>query len=219
MPHNYQWISKHAPEVRDVRQKLEQLLQDVHHDLQLYTFTHRVVGSYQRNMITYDTKSNVGFDLDVNIYPNDPDEGLYAKEIKLGFKASLDKFGWKYGFASAKDSTRVLTIKVKDRLYSRVSYSVDFAFVNDYKEKGVWRQQYIRYNKYAPNPHYSWAEQSKGFCRQAEKYDWLMRKGLKDELLDYYIDKKNHNTNPDCHSRSILAQAINEFCQIYGYNG
>lgn len=85
-------------------------------------------------MITYDTKSNVGYDFDINIYPNDEDNNLSPKKIKLLFKEALDKIATKHGYDYAEDSTRVLTIKVKDRKNSRVLHSVDFAFVNDYED-------------------------------------------------------------------------------------
>ena len=99
-------------------------------------------------MITYDTKSNVGYDFDINIYPNDEDNNLSPKKIKLLFKEALDKIATKYGYDYAEDSTRVLTIKVKDRKNSRVLHSVDFAFVNDYEDdEGYECQEYIRFNK------------------------------------------------------------------------
>lgn len=219
MPHDYRWISKHDPKVQAAYANLMSLLQDVHHDLQYYSFQHRVVGSYKRNMITYDAKSNTGFDLDVNIYPDDPDESLSPKEIKLRFKTSLDKFGCRYGFAPADDSTRVLTIKAIDYFSRQIYYSIDFAFVFDYRHRGIDRQQYVHFHKNAAIPYYSWAEQSKGFYRQEDKINWLKKRGLWNELRDDYIDKKNRNTDPDCHSRSIFAKAINELCQKHGYNG
>ena len=89
--HDFRFISKHAPEVKAAYSDLIQLLSLVHDDLKhKYKFEHRVVGSYERDMITYDLKSNVGFDLDVNITPHDDDQKYSAKEIKLSFKRSLD---------------------------------------------------------------------------------------------------------------------------------
>lgn len=45
------------------------------------------------------------------------------------------------------------------------------------------------------------------------KINWLKANGYWGELQDYYIDKKNCNNNPDKHSRSILAESINEMYQ------
>ncbi|MDD5833671.1 MAG: hypothetical protein PUD00_00370 [Treponema berlinense] len=37
-----------------------------------------------------------------------------------------------------------------------------------------------------------------------------------EDLRNYYIEKKNANNNPQKHSRSIYAEAINEMCQKQG---
>lgn len=136
----------------------------------IITFQHKPVGSYSRNMITYDTKSNVGYDFDINIYPNDEDNNLSPKKIKLLFKEALDKIATKYGYDYAEDSTRVLTIKVKDRKNSRVLHSVDFAFVNDYEDdEGYECQEYIRFNK--DHKSYSWTDQPDGFYMLPDRID------------------------------------------------
>lgn len=149
MKHDFKFISKHSPQVKSAYSDLMEILSLVHDDLRKqYTFQHKPVGSYSRNMITYDAKSNIGFDFDINIYPNDEENHFTAKQIKLLFKQSLDKFAHRYSYDFAEDSTRVLTIKVKDRKNSRILHSVDFAFVNDYEDDdGYDCQEYIRYNK------------------------------------------------------------------------
>ena len=114
MKHDFKFISKHSPQVKSAYSDLMEILSLVHDDLRKqYTFQHEPVGSYSRNMITYDAKSNIGFDFDINIYPNDEENRFTAKQIKLLFKQSLDKFAHRYGYDFAEDSTRVLTIKVK----------------------------------------------------------------------------------------------------------
>lgn len=146
MKHDFKFISKHSPQVRSAYSDLMEILSLVHDDLRKqYTFQHKPVGSYSCDMITYDAKSNVGFDFDINIYPNDEENRFTAKQIKLLFKQSLDKFAYRYSYDFAEDSTRVLTIKVKDRKNSRILHSVDFAFVNDYEDDDG-------YDCYAP-PH------------------------------------------------------------------
>lgn len=50
-----------------------------------------------------------------------------------------------------------------------------------------------------------------------DKIDWLNENGYWGELRDYYIEKKNTNSNPQKHSRSIYAEAITEMCQKHGY--
>ena len=216
MKHDFKFISKHSPQVQSAYSEVIEILNLVHDDLRKkYTFQHEPVGSYSRNMITYDAKSNVGFDFDFNIYPNDDDNRFSEKQIKLMFKDSLDKFSGRYAYDFAEDSTRVLTIKVKDRKNSRVLHSVDFAFVHDYEDDdGYDCQEYIRFNKKQHS--YSWVEQSSGFYMLPERYQWIIDNGLKDELLKIYIHKKNKNDDPDKHSRSLFAEAVNacynEYC-------
>ena len=180
MKHDFKFISKHSPQVKSAYSDLMEILSLVHDDLRKhYTFQHEPVGSYSRNMITYDAKSNIGFDFDINIYPNDEENRFNAKQIKLLFKQSLDKFAHRYGYDFAEDSTRVLTIKVKDRKNSRILHSVDFAFVNDYEDDdGYDCQEYIHYNKKQNT--YSWLEQSQGFYMLPERFQWIKDNGLKD---------------------------------------
>ena len=122
-------------------------------------------------------------------------------------KESLDKFAYRYGYDFAEDSTRVLTIKVKDRKNSRILHSVDFAFVRDYEDDGCDCQQYIHYNKKQNT--YSWSEQSQGFYMLPERFQWIKDNDLEDELNALYIRKKNNNNNPSKHSRSLFAEAVN----------
>lgn len=209
MKHNFQFISKHSDDVREAYQNIQKILNLVHRDLsKYYTFQTKVVGSYSRNMITKDMKGNVGFDFDFNIYPNDDENSFSAKEIKLLFKQSLDKFARNYGYDDAEDSTRVLTIKVKDKANSRILHSVDFAFVNDYEDdEGNTCQEYIRFNK--KHKSYSWEEQPQGFYMLPERSDLLKANGLWSEMKQVYLDKKNKNENPNKHSRSLFAEAVN----------
>ena len=80
-----------------------------------FTFRFDFVGSVERNMVTYDVKSNIGFDFDVNIQVNDDECNFSAEDIKTKIKNALDKVAPHFGYDYAEDSTRVLTIKVKDR--------------------------------------------------------------------------------------------------------
>lgn len=96
----------------------------------------------------------------------------------------------------------------KDRKNSRILHSVDFAFVNDYEDDdGYDCQEYIHYNKKQNT--YSWSEQSQGFYMLPERFQWIKGNGLKDELDALYIRKKNNNDDPNKHSRSLFAEAVN----------
>ena len=209
--HDFRYVSKKeaAP--------IKKILLDIIHETQNFvredfTFQFEFVGSASRNMITCDSKSNIGFDFDVNIYVNDEDENFTAQQIRQIIRQALDRVARHYGYDYCEDSTRVLTIKVKDRNKARIIHSCDFAIVYDCEDG---RQQYIRYNKAQNN--YTWAYQGEGFDGLPDKIEWLRENDLWQQVRDYYIAKKNCNDNPDKRSRSIFAETITEMCQKTGY--
>ena len=164
-------------------------------------------------MITYDTKSNIGFDFDVNIHVNYDQEDYSPEEIKRIIRLAFDTVVLSYGYDYSEDSTRVLTIKFKGREHSKILHSCDFAIVYNCKDG---RQQYIIYTKKQRS--YSWEYQPKGYLLLPQKIDWLKSNGLWNDFLDYYIEKKNKNDNHAKHSRAILAESVAEMCQKHGYH-
>lgn len=181
-----------------------------------FTFRFDFVGSVERNMVTYDVKSNIGFDFDVNIQVNDDECNFSAEDIKTKIKNALDKVAPHFGYDYAEDSARVLTIKVKDRKNSKILHSCDFAIVNNYiDDNDNERQEYIRFNKKQKN--YTWEEQPRGYYLLPEKEEWIKNNGYWDEMRKLYLDKKNCNNDSNKHSRSIYAETIHQICQRYGY--
>lgn len=65
MKHDYRYISRNDPKVKKAYYDIQNMLKEVQ-DLfrEEFTFKFDVTGSYLRNMITYDVKSNVGYDFD-----------------------------------------------------------------------------------------------------------------------------------------------------------
>lgn len=181
-----------------------------------FTFRFDFVGSYKRGTVTYDPASNVGFDFDVNIEVNDDNEEYSAAELKDKIISVLNCVAWKYGYDYAENSTRVITIKVKDQQHSRILHSCDFAIVNNYTDKhGKKRQQYIHFNKKQKS--YTWQEQPSGYYVLPQKEDWIKARGHHQKLKDLYLDKKNANRDPNKRSHSLYAEAVHEICQRYGY--
>ena len=209
--HDFKYVTRN--EAKPIKEELYQILYEVQ-DLvrNQFTFKFTTVGSSSRNMITYDTKSNIGFDFDINIEVNDDEENFEPKEIREKIRNAINRVAPRYGYKPCEDSTRVLTIKKVTALFSRIIHSCDFAIVYNCKD---CRQQYIRFNK--DNGYYSWEYQGKGFVGLEKKIDWLKKENLWGELLNYYLIKKNTNDNPDKHSRSLFAESINEMCQKNGY--
>lgn len=209
--HDFRYVSKKkaAPvkaELLDIIHEVQDYVRDN------FTFQFNFIGSSSRNMITYDAKSNIGFDFDVNFEVNDDDQNYSPKEIRTIIKKALDQIVIRYGYDYCEDSTRVLTIKKKNFARSCIIHSCDICIVYNC---GDGRQQYIRFNK--PYQNYTWEYQGKGFETLPDKIDWLEENDLWGELRDYYIEKKNNNDNPDKHSRSIFAESITEVCQKNGY--
>ncbi len=209
--YHFQYVAK--KELKPAKKQLMELIHKVQDEVRdSFTFQYKFVGSVQRNMVTWDVKSNAGFDFDVNIMVNDDDEKFDAKKIKNILTCAFDKYAKKYGYDFCEDSTRVFTIKVKDRKNSRIRYSCDFAIVNDY---GNNQQEYIRYNKKRKN--YTWEEQTKGFCCLPEKIKFCKDNQLWQEVREIYLDKKNYNTDSNKKSRSIFAETIHEVCHRNGF--
>ncbi|MCM1235418.1 MAG: hypothetical protein NC489_35405 [Ruminococcus flavefaciens] len=213
--HNFQYVK--PEQLSSVKPDLIQIIHAVQNQVrQDFTFQYYFVGSVKRNMVTYDVKSNVGFDFDVDIHVNDDECRFSAKEIKTKIRLALNKVVSRYRYDNAEDSTRVLTIKVKDRNNSKILHSCDFAIVNDYTDDDRnERQEYIHFHKKQNS--YSWQEQPQGFYLIEEKADWIKDGGHWQKVLDLYLYKKNHNNDPHKHSRSIYAETIHEVCQKNGY--
>lgn len=206
-------------ELAPVRNQLISIISETQDILrENFTFQFRFIGSSRRNMVAYDPTSNIGFDFDVNLEVNGDSHEYTAKELKHKIIWALNCVARKYGYDYAQDSTRVITIEVKDQQNSRILHSCDFAIVNNYEdEDGYERQQYIRFNKKQKS--YTWEDQSDGYHMLHEKEEWIKANGHHEELRDLYLHKKNRPHDPHKHSRSLYAEAVHEICQRYGFYG
>lgn len=212
---NFQYVTKE--ELAPVRDELISIIKATQNLLRNeFTFRFDFVGSYPRKMVTYDPTSNIGFDFDVNLEVNDDDGEYNPEELKHKIIWVLNRVAWKYGYDYAEDSTRVITIKVKDRRNSRILHSCDFAIVNNYTdEDGYEHQEYIRHNK--KRHIYTWEEQPGGYYMLSQKEQWIKDNKHQNSLSKLYLRKKNHSTDPHKHSRSLYAEAVHEICQKYGF--
>ncbi len=130
--HNFEYVPKE--EWKPIRDELLEIIHRLQNEVRdNFTFQYHFVGSSKRKMITRDWNSNIGFDFDVNIEVNDPDEDYSAEEIRNILHRGLDKVNNPYGYSVfgydyTEDSTRVLTIKVKYSLQGTTQgrYLADF---------------------------------------------------------------------------------------------
>lgn len=210
---HYEYVTK--KEAEPYRTQFLEIIHEVQ-DLvrDKFTFSYQFIGSSSRNMITCDWTTNKGFDFDVNIRVNDEDEEYSAEDIKKALMRAIDQVARPLSFSPCEDSTRVITLKMKNIFRSRIEYSCDFAIVYDYENNGEQCQQYIHFNKQQRS--YTWEEQPHGYHLE-KKVKWLKDHSLWDEVLELYLWKKNTNTNPDKKSRALYAETIHEICQQNGY--
>lgn len=213
--YNFEYVCK--KELSPIKNELISIISEVQNIVRDdFTFSFDFIGSCKRNMVTYDPKSNIGFDFDVNIKIQWAARKFSAKETKEKLISAFNKAARKHGYDYAENSTRVITIKVKDFKNSKILHSCDFAIVKNYTgNEGNECQKYIRYCKKSNS--YCWAKQPDGFYSLPEKAQWIKDNDYQDELRDVYIDKKNRNTDLRQSSRSLYAQAVNEVCQRGGY--
>lgn len=207
---NYQYVTR--KQLSPVKKELIQIINSVQNEVcNEFTFQYTFVGSTKYNMVTYNAGTNIGFDFDVNIQVNEKKDKISAKKIKTIIQKALDRIAPRFGYDYAEDSTRVITIKFKDRQDSKIVHSCDLAIVK--AGDGTDRQKYIHFNK-GQNV-YSWQDQPKEFYLLAEKTDWIRNNGYWNEVRKLYLDKKNLNNDSHKHSRSIYAETIHEICQKY----
>lgn len=211
---HFEYVSK--SKYMPVKKELIKIINQVQDELrEQFTFDYKFIGSSSRNMITYDPKTNKGYDFDINVEVNDFDENYSAKELKEILINTFNQvIKLTYPYASCQNNTRVFTIKVYEEnpcciniiaLRSpKIEYSCDFAIVNTIND---YQQEYIRFNK---NTHeYSWQMQCKGYLL-SKKEAYIKKNKLTNELRKIYLDKKNFNTNPNKKSRALYAEAVNE---------
>lgn len=206
--HNFVYVSKRNSQVKsaysnalDLLHEAQKIIKEEHG----MTFAYYVVGSYKRNMLTHDPSTNVGFDFDFNIVFNNKYNYSPAK-LKNSLRGALNQIARKYQFDFPEDSTRVLTLKVKDRKQSKIVYSIDLAIVNEDFTK------YIHFNKsYLQNEYaYRWQQMPQGYEEFSHKFDALKKSGHSDKLREEYLRRKNTNMDSNVHSRDILIQTVND---------
>lgn len=213
--YHFEYVTK--SQAAPVKKELIAILNKVQNILRgHFTFQYFFIGSSSRNMITQDVQGNIGFDFDINLAINDSDNHYTPREIREMLKIAFDRVVRQYGYSPAEQSTRVLTIKFKDTAHSRIVHSCDIAIVCNYFDDDDYEhQEYIHFDK--KSNRYIWEERSDGYYELSDKEDWIKENNLQTDLREWYLWKKNTNTDPNNRSRAIYANAVHEICQKYGY--
>ena len=202
--HDFRYVPR--TEYQPLKNQIILILNEVQDEVRDdFTFQYHFIGSTKRKMITRDMKSNIGFDFDVDLTVNDDEEDYDPDEIRNILRNAITKVSRRYGFTKCEDSTRVITIKMTNPWRSTIEHSCDFAI--------VYGNQYIRFNKGTQT--YTWEYKTKNHNDIEKRADILKKNGYWDEVRTVYLDKKNCNTNPDKHSRSLYFETINEVYKRY----
>lgn len=203
---HYKYVTKKEAKAKkkEIIQLINLVQKEVHND---FTFHYEFVGSAKRNMVTYDPQSNIGYDFDIDIAVNVKKDEYTAKEIKHKLMYAFNKYAKNYHYDFCEDSTRVLTIKVKDIKNSKILYSCDFAIVRN------GTKQYIHFNK--KENVYTWESQPNEFANLSKEIKYCKENRLWQKVKTLYLQKKNTNTDIHKKSRSIFAETIH---QIYQQN-
>ena len=168
--HNFIYVTK--KKAQPIKNELYQILFEVQDIVSnSFTFQFTLVGSSSNNMITYDKKSNIGFDFDFNIEVNDDEENYSPKEIRTIIKNAINQVSYRYGYKNCEDSTSVLTIKKVDKSACKIIHSCDFAIVYNCNDG---KQQYIRFNK--KNNNYTWEFRGNKFYGLSKKKERVKNK-------------------------------------------
>lgn len=200
---------------RENYEQVSKLIKLVQKDLRKeLTFQVRPTGSLSLNLVTFDSRTNTGYDFDFNIIPNDDDQTYSPKEIKQKLIGSFNKFCRQYGFDYCEDSTRVFTIKMKDRTHSKVIFSCDFAIVYDYYDNNENRHQRLIYFNKNQNT-YEWQEQPQPFYNFYKKVKVIKDNGYWQDFRKAYLLKKNTNVNAEKSSTSLRRETANEVYQRF----
>ena len=208
--YNFTYVSK--KEAAPYKKEIIKLIKTVKKEIKKhFTFRFDFIGSSSRNMITCEKNRNIGYDFDVNIEPNDPDENYNAGEIRTIIFEAIRKHMQKFGYSKIENSTSVITIKAIDRKNSRIEHSCDFAIVFSCSDG---QKQYIKYNKRINK--YSWEYRGNNYNID-DKLKWISSNNFKLELRKRYLNYKNRNNNPEKHSRTIFAEAVNDLCNEKRY--
>lgn len=207
--HNFTYVSK--KEAAPHKKNLVELIHAVQKEVKKhFTFNFTFIGSSSRNMITCEKNGNFGYDFDVNIAPNDPNEDYSATEIRNIIFEAIRKHMARFGYSAIEQSTSVITIRAVDRKNSRREHSCDLAIVFNC-DNG--QQQYIKCDK---NKQKYVKEIRGGKYNIDDKLEWIHSNNLMSELRKRYLKYKNAN-NLDKRSRTIFAEAVNDLCNEKGY--
>ncbi len=215
----YEYVTK--KEYQPVREGLERIIKDVQNIVRdTFTFQFKLVGSGKKHLITRIKDGNQGYDFDYNIVLN------RCKEKNKIWRANFARNTIKNAFENAIKNTKYnkvsdtksgFTIKVVDRMNSKIIHSCDFSVIyypeadddGEKNESGFYK--YAMLNKSNSNITWEIRNNSKNYNY---KLKWLQNGvgNYWDKIKTEYLTVKNSNKDINKHSFQLYLEAV---CNVY----
>ena len=190
----------------ELRKSCEEVLKGVQREVaQYFTFQFFLIGSGEKRLVTQD--ANGFFDLDYNLILMRDKQDLIRdpKRIKEIFLTAFNKVAPQYGFAFSKNSTSVITSKLKLR---DIPFSFDCAILAEGNNGNLYKIVFDKPDRYIWNE----IKHTQDFNA---KFNYLRSNGYFDEIRDLYLKKKNNDIS-GMSSFALLSQTVNEILNKYG---
>lgn len=217
-------------EYKPVMQRVESCISKIYDEIpDEIDFGWDFVGSANRYGVAFITRrinGNKGFDFDVNLYVENPDENNFwkAKYMRAQFYLAIQKVFKKYGYEDPEDRTSVIRVKMVDKKDSKIIHSIDFAIFQGIKNAdGEFIEKYAR--KY-DNGSYGWTSRGGKNDDALAKLKWLNDNigdsgnnsypywygedlSLLEDLKQEYLKLKNNNKDEEKCSFQLFNETIN----------
>lgn len=198
----FEYVSKE--EVSRVKNELIKFINIIQSEVRNeFTFTYSFIGNSNRNMVTTNYYSNIGYDYDVSIMVNivdNLDENKIINTLRNAFNNHSDMFKYNVN----EDEKRPISIKFKDKKRSKLYHICDFGV---FKKDFDGSIKYISFSKKSST--YLWINNPVGIASFDQKIMWLKDNGYWQEVRDVYLEKRALNINKNKPTRLIFIEVIN----------
>ncbi|MBO4918747.1 MAG: hypothetical protein J5365_01175, partial [Erysipelotrichaceae bacterium] len=172
--YHFNYVSKAL--AKPYRRKIEKTINEVQNLVRKeFTFMFFLTGSAKRKLITYDVRTNKGFDFDYDIVVNCDHSKYSPEKIKRILFDAFQKAGANNDFSKVENSKRVISLKMYENdnngllVTPTLVCGADIAIVIK-NSKGIV-EKYLNYDK--SRNVYSWEIQPKDFDGLEERIEQI----------------------------------------------
>ncbi len=165
----------------ELRKECETILKQVQKEVsQYFTFQFFLIGSGEKRLVTQDDQGV--FDLDYNLVLMKDKQSLISnpKRIKDIFLEAFNRINPNFGFSFAKNSTSVITARLK---MGHVNFSFDCAIVAEGNNGDYYKIVFDKPDRYIWNQ----IKNTKDFNA---KFEYLRSNGYIEDIKELYLKKK-----------------------------